>query len=221
MNKIKKTLISAIAIVGFSTSLFAFEGFSIGAAYSDLDFSTKGTETTSGVATVNNETTTKTGSGDLGSIFVEYTFAQGSTIGLDYIDGTAEIGKATRTSSTPSGDVTASASVSDPLTFYVEPTFMLTDTFGVYAKGGVTQLTVTPKEVDTASVVTSSYKAKDLNGVVTGFGAKFYMGNFFAKAEYLETEFDTYVHQSTTGTNAIIRADIDTEQTIFALGYNF
>ena len=225
MNKIKKMLISAIAIVGLTTSVSAFEGFSIGASYSSTDFSTSGTETTVGAGadpTSNTSTAiTKTGSADIGSIFAEYTFSQGSTIGIDYIDGTAEIGKASRTSNVPAGTVTASASISDPLTLYVEPTYMFNEKFGVYVKGGLTELTVTPKEVDAASVTTSTYKAKDLYGQMLGYGAKFYMGNFFVKAEYVETDFGTYTHRSTTGEGNVITADIDTEETKFALGYNF
>ena len=223
MKNIKKALISMIAIVGLTSSAFAFEGFSVGASYSSADFSTSGTESTGAAdATVTTSTSiTKTGSADIGSIFAEYTFSQGSTIGIDYIDGSAEIGKASRTSGTPSGTVTASATISDPLTFYAEPTYMLNDTFGVYVKGGVTELTVTPKEVDAASVTTSTYKAKDLYGMMTGFGAKYYYGNFFVKAEYVETDFGTYTHRSTTGDGNVITADIDTEETKFSLGYNF
>ena len=225
MNKIKKMLISAIAIVGLTTSVSAFEGFSIGASYSSTDFSTSGTETTVGAGadpTSNTSTAiTKTGSADIGSIFAEYTFSQGSTIGIDYIDGTAEIGKASRTSNVPAGTVTASASISDPLTLYVEPTYMFNEKFGVYVKGGLTELTVTPKEVDSASVTVSTYKAKDLYGKMTGMGAKYYMGNFFVKAEYTETDFGTYTHTSTTGNKNTISADIDLEETRFALGYNF
>lgn len=226
MNNLKKFLITTVAIVGFSTSLFAFEGFSVGAAYSSADFSTKGREITQGANGVGSTAVvsadiTKTGSADIGSVFGEYTFAQGSTIGFDFIDGSAELGKASRTSSTPSGTVTAKAELSDPLTFYVEPTYMINDKFGIYLKGGVTNVTVTPSEVDAANVTTSTYKSKDMYGYMSGYGAKYYMGNFFVKAEYVETEFGTYSHTSTTGDKNTISADIDSEETRFAIGYNF
>ena len=225
MNSLKKFLIITVTIVGFSTQLLAFEGFSVGVAYSSIDFSTKGTEQTvgGGANPSNNISTaiTKSGSDDIGSIFAEYTFSQGSTIGLDYISGEAEIGKASRTSGTPSGTVTAKAKASDPLTLYAEPTFMFNDRFGIYLKGGVTQITVKPSETDTANVTTSTYKDKDLHGLMTGIGAKYYMGNFFVKAEMVETDFNTYTHTSTTGEKNTISADIDTEETRFALGYNF
>ena len=225
MKNIQKALITMIAIVGLTTNVSAFEGFSVGAVYSQNDFSTSGVETTGaagGTGNTHSTPITKSGSADIGSIFAEYTFSQGSTIGIDYIDGSAEVAKASRTSSTPAGTVTASADISDPITFYVEPTFMMNEKFGIYVKGGVTQMTITPKEVDAASVTTSTYTAKDLNGVLTGFGAKLYLGeSFFVKAEYQEVDYATYEHRSTTGELNSISANLDTEETRFALGYNF
>ena len=115
MKNIKKALISAIAIVGLTTSAFAFEGFSVGASYSSADYSTSGTESTAAAeATVATSTAvTKTGSADIGSVFAEYTFSQGSTIGLDYIDGSATLGKASRTSA--SRDIFSSLAIYVPL----------------------------------------------------------------------------------------------------------
>ena len=46
MKNIKKALITMIAIVGLTTNVSAFEGFSVGAVYSQNDFSTSGVETT-------------------------------------------------------------------------------------------------------------------------------------------------------------------------------
>jgi hypothetical protein len=228
MNKITKTLsvLLTALMVSLSTSVYSFEGFSVGASYSSMDFNTTGSEVTHGAvgngALVKNSTT-KTGSGDLGSFFAEYTFAQGTTLGVSFIDGSAELGTGSRVETgQTSGTVTQKAEVSDPMTFYVEPTFMMTDTFGVYVKGGATTVSVEPKETaDAGNVVTSTYKSQDVWGITTGVGAKFYMGNFFAKAEYMETDYETYHHQSTTGNLNSVSADIDTEETIFAIGYNF
>lgn len=227
ISKKMSVLLTAI-MFSFSTTVYSFEGLSLGAVYSSLDFSTTGSETAAGAAgdgTLSKNTTTKSGSGDLGSLFAEYTFAQGTTIGVEMIDGTAELGKGSRTNTSPegtAGDVTVKAEISDPITFYVEPTFMMNDVFGVYVKGGATTVSVEPKETsDTGDVVNSTYKSKDVWGIMTGIGAKYYMGNFFAKAEYVETEFETYSHQSTTGNLNTIVADIDTEETRFAIGYNF
>ena len=120
------------------------------------------------------------------------------------------------------GTVTADAKISDPITFYVEPTFMINDVFGVYLKGGATTVSVEPKETaDTASATASTYKSQDVVGLMTGYGAKYYYGNFFAKLEYVETDFETYSHTSTTGNKNTITADVDTEETRIGIGYNF
>ena len=218
-------------LVSFSSSAIAFEGFSIGATYSKTDFSTKGNETTgadnTGALEVNS--TTKTGSEDVGAIFAEYTFAQGSTIGIEYIPGEAEIGKASReqanTTATPandaSGTITAKATISEYTRIYVEPTWMANDRFGVFVKGGAAHLSVQPSYTETADVIQSTYKSEDVWGVMYGFGAKAYFGNAFIKAEYLETEFGTYSHQSTTGNKNKITADVDMEETRVSIGYNF
>ena len=214
-------------LMSVSTSAFSFEGFSVGASYSSLDFNTAGTEVAAEAGEdLDSTSTTKTGSGDVPSIFAEYTFAQGSTLGIEYIDGSTEIGKGSRTQTSSeggdTGTITVKAEISDPLTFYVEPTMMLSDTFGVYVKGGATQVTVDPTEVsDSGGLATSTYKSKDVWGIMTGVGAKFYSGNMFAKLEYTETEYEQYVYQATNGSKNTIFANIDTEETRVSVGYNF
>ena len=220
-------------IVSFSTSAFSFEGFSIGATYSSLDFSTSGKEISTGAVgsdnTLTSNSTTKTGSGDFGLIFAEYTFSQGTTIGIEHISGTAELGKGSRTNSSVAtdagsvnGTVNVKADISDPTTFYVEPTWMANDRFGIYVKGGATRVTISPKETsDAGNVVNSTYGSKDVWGIMTGFGAKAYYNNFFVKAEYVETEFETYSFTSTTSDKNTINADVDTEETRISIGYNF
>ncbi|MDA9073170.1 outer membrane beta-barrel protein [Pelagibacteraceae bacterium] len=233
MNNITKKLsvLLTALMVSFSTSVYSFEGFSVGAIFSSMDFSTAGQETTDGPVGdgVNEVTkTTKTGSADKYAYFGEYTFAQGTSIGIEMIEGTATLGSASRTATSSvanagtAGTVTADAKISDPITFYVEPTFMINDVFGVYLKGGATTVSVEPKETaDTASATASTYKSQDVVGLMTGYGAKYYYGNFFAKLEYVETDFETYSHTSTTGNKNTITADVDTEETRIGIGYNF
>jgi opacity protein-like surface antigen len=117
---------------------------------------------------------------------------------------------------------TSAKLIADPTTFYVEPTWMANDNFGIYVKGGATRVTVQPKEAaDSANLVSSTYRNKDVWGIMTGIGAKAYYNNFFIKAEYVEREFETYSFTSTTGEKNTITADIDTEETRIAIGYNF
>ena len=230
--KNKLAVFLTAVLMSFSTHALAFEGFSIGASYSSLDYSTSGYETAAGdvdgtTNALEKNSTTKSGSGDLGSIFAEYTFAQGSTIGIEHISGSATLGSGTRTQTSAggtglTGTVTVKAEISDPTTFYVEPTYMFNDSFGLYLKGGATRVTIEPKEVtDTGSLVASTYKNQDVWGIMTGIGAKAYYNNFFIKAEYVETEFESYSFQSTTGNKNSITADVDTEETRFSIGYNF
>ena len=197
MNNITKKLsvLLTALMVSFSTSVYSFEGFSVGAIFSSMDFSTAGQETTDGpitdgVAEVTK--TTKTGSADKYAYFGEYTFAQGTSIGIEMIEGTATLGSASRTATSSvanagtAGTVTVDAKISDPITFYVEPTFMINDVFGVYLKGGATTVSVEPKETaDAGGATASTYKSQDVVGLMTGYGAKYYYGNFFAKLDNL------------------------------------
>ena len=231
MIKLRNMIVGVIAITSITFSAFAFEGFSVGVMYSGTDFSTSGSESTDTLGGVSRTVkTSKNGSADVGSIFAEYTFAQGSTIGIEHIPGSAELGKGTRTQTAPvlggagedgSGLITAKAEISDYTTFYAEPTVMLSDRFGVYVKGGASHVTVTPKYTEAADIIQSTYNSQDVWGVMTGVGAKVYSGNFFAKVEYVETEYGTYSFTSTTGDLNTVQADVDTEATRFALGYNF
>ena len=99
MIKLRNTLVGVIAITMASfSSAFSFEGFSLGASYSSLDFNTSGNEVSEGTlgSGPTKNATSKSGSGDIGSLFAEYTFAQGSTIGIEMIQGSTEIGAGSR-----------------------------------------------------------------------------------------------------------------------------
>ena len=116
------------------------------------------------------------------------------------------------------GTNTAKAKVSDHTLYYVEPTWMIGERFGVFLKGGAAEVTVSSQET---MATNSTYGDQDVWGVLTGYGAKFYMGNFFVKAEYTETEYGKIMLKSTTGNKNIIEANIDSEKTGIAIGYNF
>ena len=62
--KNKLTVFLTVVLMSFSTSAFAFEGFSLGATYSSIDYSTSGKEThANGTAALSTITsTTKNGS---------------------------------------------------------------------------------------------------------------------------------------------------------------
>ena len=233
----RKQIITILGAFGILLSSFStassFEGFSVGIVYGDTDFTTKGTESDNkGVAGAAPEITTGTAptiNHDVYSYFVEYTTGQGSTFGVELIPDSATVGTKTRTAdgvvsaagdSTEeiNGEQTAKGEVSDHTTYYAEPTWMMSENFGVFVKGGAANVTVATKEVMTSN---STYGDQDVWGVMTGFGAKVYYGSFFAKLEYVETEYGEVALQSTTGNKNQITADIDSEATRIAIGYNF
>jgi hypothetical protein len=89
--------------------------------HNQADFETTGSQFDDSEATT---TGSAAKSVDYGSIFLEYTLAQGTTIGVGYIPGDAEIGAKSRTDSETatgrdSGTYTAKASISDHYTFCV------------------------------------------------------------------------------------------------------
>ena len=97
MSKLKNIMISLAALVAMTSYSFAFEGLSTGTVYTDADFDTSGPETTdAGGGVLQKKSTSKSGSAEYGSVFVEYTFAQGSTLGIEHIPGDADLGKGSR-----------------------------------------------------------------------------------------------------------------------------
>ena len=226
MKKLKNMMIVAVATIAMTSSSFAFEGFSVGGVFSYSTFDTSGKET-KGQAGGTNEASAvakKSSDVDIGSVFAEYTFSQGSSIGLEYIPGESSLGARTRSQTQTNGQnvtgvITAKAEVSDHVTFYVEPTVMLSDTFGVYVKGGASRVTVNSLDSQTSTTISGTYGNQDVYGTTMGFGAKAYKGNFFAKLEYMETEYGRV--SLTSSTNKQITADIESEATRVAVGYDF
>jgi len=235
MRNITKLILSAIVALGLSTSAYSFEGFSIGVIGAETDFDASGKEhkvnDSSDPQVIETSTGTDTESEQIPSLFLEYTFAQGSTIGVEYIPGDAVVGNKTRThtanSGTPNtgnrsaGTVRAKAEVSDHVTFYVEPTYMMTENFGVYVKGGASNVTVNSLEDMGNTGNLSTYGNQDVWGVTYGIGAKISSGNYFAKLEHMTTEYGTVSLTSTTGNKNTVEADFESEALRLALGYNF
>jgi len=95
----------------------------------------------------------------------------------------------------------------------------MNEKFGVYVKGGASRVTVNSLESQTSTTISGTYGNKDVWGTTYGVGAKYYMGNTFIKVESMKTEYGTVSLNSTTNKN--ITADVESEATTFALGYNF
>lgn len=230
MNKLKNLIIATVFATCLTTSASSFEGLSVGLTAVDGDFDTTGKETrgiskgTGGVLEVTKGSVTE--SAEFGSGFIEWTFAQGSTIGMEIIPGSASVGSKTRThtqtdgTEAATGTVTAKGEISDHIMLYVEPTVMFTDNLGAYVKGGAARITVNSLE-NMGGVGSAVYGNVDVWGVAYGVGAKAYMGSFFTKVEHLVTEYGTVSLTSTAANKTKVEADIEQKATKISVGYNF
>ena len=235
MNRFLKLTAAAFMAVFFANNSIADnQGISIGIWGSQLDLDTYGTETQpQKVPGGANETAewsnSQSKSVDVGSVFVGYTAAQGSSIGIEYYPGDATLGNVSRTDtgyeasgSTSSMTYTAKADVTDIWSVYMEPTVMFNDTFGVYGKVGVTTMYLKSLERLANGDESSTYPNKDIWGAFYGLGLKArHSSGLFLKLETSVTEFQSIKLQSLTGNKARIDADLDVQSTRLALGYTF
>ena len=228
MKKLRISIIALVATLAMTSSSFAFEGLSFGGVYNDATFDTSGREIkgqAAGAGMEKSATTNISKDQAFGSYFIEYTLPQGSTFGIEMIPGDAELGAKTRahtlngTGQNVAGTITAKAEVSDHTLIYAEPTKMLSDTFGIYVKGGISKVTINSLDSQTSTTIAGTYGNEDVYGTAFGIGAKVYRGNMFLKLEHLATDYGEISLVSST--NKVIEADIDQEATRIALGYNF
>ena len=197
---------------------------------------TSGSETEGGG---DGEVTTATEQEGLlyGSLFAEYTFGEmyGLTLGASYTPVDSSIGAQSRTDtqtasdtldtargSDDSGTYTAKADISNHATIYIEPTFMPTDNFGLYLKGGVSRVVVNSLESIALGDDSSAYGDETVTGRMFGLGAKVvHDSGLLFKLEYTKTIYETVKMTSTSGNKNIISADPEIEALRLAIGYKF
>ena len=238
MNRFFKLGAPAVMAVFFANNSIADnEGISIGLWHSQVDLDTYGTETIpAGVSDSEDKVSSSTQNKevDVGSVFMEYTAAQGSSIGIEYYPGDATLGSTARTDTCvcqaddaangggTTATYTAKADVTDIWSVYMEPTIMFNDTFGIYGKVGVTTMYLKSLESLDNGTVSSTYPNKDIWGAFYGLGLKArHSSGLFLKAEASTTEFQHIELQSSTGNKGKIDADIDMSAVRVALGYTF
>ena len=240
MNRFFKLLTAAFMAVFFTNSSIADnQGISIGIWGSQLDLDTYGTEEqaisgTQGGQEPDVSSSSQSANVDVGSIFIEYTAAQGSSIGIEYYPGDATLGSTARTDTCvcqaddaangggTTATYTAKADVTDIWSVYMEPTIMFNDTFGIYGKVGVTTMYLKSLESLDNGTISSAYPNKDIWGAFYGLGLKArHSSGLFLKAEASTTEFQHIELQSSTGNKGKIDADIDMSAVRVAIGYTF
>jgi len=220
-------LFSTLALM-LSPAIANAAGFALGVSVSNNTLDTAGKEDVD-----NNGTTdaTKNVSDDfmVGSIFAEYTNMGdkfGITLGVDYIPFDADIDKRSITQSelgdesdtASTGTNSVEGTVSDHMTIYIQPGYMIGDNTMLYGTFGFASATVNGKSVSITH--TNINKDVDLDGTKIGVGIKkVYDSGLFIKADYAQTEYDTI--SFTTSNNTKASADLDNTAFALSLGKQF
>ena len=245
MIKLRNMLIAAIAIVAYSTTVFA-GNFSVGVVGSMLEVNASGTETdtlTAGGAAVADTSVRNKSISDktfTGSVYGEFTSETTwpITIGVEYTPGTADIGgkfsrtdtelsvTGTNTHTARSAIRNAEADATNFGSIYIEaPIWGM-----LYGRVGHSQMDINYDyfETSTGDSNSGSYteRFQQLDGLNYGFGLKSTTdGGMNWKLSYEETDYDGFSTRSqgnsVTGNSNLITADLDTSAVRFSLGKNF
>ena len=221
-----KKIILALSLIFLTSTGYAAgisEGFRIGIAASKTEVNGSGSETLrsgSGEDTSaqgQRSSTTTSEDTTIGHIFVEKSFSNGFTLGVDYVPGEADVGTKSRADDdleSANGNK-ASAVVSEHLTFYG---LMPIGSSPLYAKAGVISMDVETNEVLNTG---STYGNATVNGVTVGLGAHLEndTNGLFIRAEYSVSEYEE-ITLTSSGSN-IVQADLDTSALKIAIGKSF
>ena len=168
-----------------------------------------------------------------GSIFAEHTWGEmyGLTLGVSYTPMESEIGTKARIDtasdandpgSSDAGTYTAKAEISSHATVYIEPTYMPTENFGLFFKGGLARVTVNSLESIALGTDSSAYGDETVLGTMWGVGAKaVHDSGLMFKLEYTDTIYDTVTMKSTSGNKNTITAEPEIEAFKLSIGWQF
>ena len=232
MKKLYAYVVAVIFSITSSTAVLADSGFSVGLVGQFATFKTDGSETeTTGDKEENHGEVTE--SAALPSLFAEYSAIHSSglgiTVGAEYVPGEAEIGSKSRLDEDGSdpaenddGTYTAKAEVSNYASIYIEPTFMFSESWGLYGKVGAARITVNSLENIGVGANSSTYADEDINGGMYGIGFRGqHSSGAFVKVEGLVTKFEGFTLTSTTGNKNTIQARPESRAIRLAVGYQF
>ncbi len=243
MKDLLKASLAAVVATMFSVATAsAVDGVSFGVVGNMTDFTTDGEERercqTSADASIGACETNKgsgSGSADFPSLFIEYTGSAESgplamTFGIEYIPTDEEIGKKSRTDtrsdskedSDDSGTYTAKGTIKNHAAVYLEPTIAVSDTIGVFVKGGITHVTVETNESIAKGADSSQYGNESVFGTTVGAGIRVNLvGGLLLKAEWLDTDYGNIELTSATGNKNTIEANPESQSTRISLGWTF
>jgi len=230
MNKILN--LSAIALLATSTSLMAqsksFEGVSLGITASVVGAEVSGSTST-------NTTSANSSSGSIGkvteiaAIDLSYAVSTGSNsliaIGINYIPGKAKLGSGAFTDGANIGvgatnedsTTSTSASIKDPYTIYIAPTYAISKDAALYVKVGYSHADINVSSTGTERVTSSP---STLEGWTYAIGSKTMLTpNTYFGVEASVTDYDNISATLTNGKT--VSANPKVAQGTIALGYKF
>ena len=226
MNKLLK--ISAIALLASSTSLMAqMTGPSVAISLAKVMASTDGTAT---AGNNNNTTGTVDRNFVIGSIDLDYAQKINNewnmSYGINYIPGKGKIGDVSRTDTnlgaagaSTEGTATAKGELTKHITLYIEPTYMINATSGVYAKLGYVHADL---DIKTTTVIAGGgtlNESVSVKGVQYGIGYKTAISkNVYAK---IEGTLNDYKEISVTENANTYKANPEVRQATISIGYTF
>jgi len=226
MNKVLK--ISAIALLASSTSLMAqMTGPSVAISLAKVMASTDGTAT---AGNNNNTTGTVDRNFVIGSIDLDYAQKINNewnmSYGINYIPGKGKIGDVSRADvnlgaagASTSGTATAKGELSKHITLYVEPTYMINPTSGVYAKLGYVHADL---DIKTTTVIADGgtvNQSVNVEGFQLGIGYKTAISkNMYAK---IEGTLSDYKEITVTENANSYKANPEVRQATISIGYTF
>jgi len=224
MKKILK--LSAITLLATSTSLMAqMTGPSVAVSVSHMKASTDGSQ--SGNAPAASGTVSR--NFNIAALNFDYSTkldnSWTNSIGIDYIPFKGKIGDKSRTDTdqqsggTFNGSNTAKGELKNHFTVYVEPTYLINPTNGIYAKVGYmrSDLKITSANI-TGSALTDNNIS--VHGVQYGVGYKGAIDkNLYVKAEYTVSNYASIDATSDSGNK--FTANPETKNYTLSLGYTF
>ena len=204
---------AALMAVMISTASIA-AGLGIGITGNATTLDTSGSETQRDSGTVASTSISEDVA--IPEFFIEYTADNNFAIGLSYVP-VQELGSSSRTDTDiATATNTASAELDNMFRLYVDvPLF-----YGLYVTGGISHVTIITTELLGTG---SSYGNEDVFGTSYGAGLKgnFGASNFYYKAEYLWSEYDTFDETATGTSNNKVTADTDSTTAKLSLAYRF
>jgi len=222
----KKILIVSLMSLFLSGAANA-GSFGVGVSGSLAGVSASGKEADkAGTADTSMRTATAGSNVVIPSVFAEYSFDNGFTLGYDYTIGSADVNSSrlTRTDDSAEanqdGDRSAQATIENVMSVYAEVPLHA----GLYVKGGIVQMDVNSEEKFSGTAAgAGTYGNEKVDGMIYGFGYKNSFGtNGYYKVEGSVTEMDGMTFKSsTTDKGNQITADLDVVKATFAVGYAF